>query len=68
MVPVTAADQAAEAVILPPSPPRPGNSGDRRGKCRRRPFRKSPGTFWLIDPLDGTKEFIKNGDFTVNIG
>jgi len=24
--------------------------------------------FWLIDPLDGTKEFIKrNGDFTVNI-
>lgn len=26
------------------------------------------GEFWLIDPLDGTKEFIKrNGDFTVNI-
>ncbi len=25
--------------------------------------------FWLIDPLDGTKEFIKkNGEFTVNIG
>ena len=25
-------------------------------------------TFWLLDPLDGTKEFIqKNGDFTVNI-
>ncbi len=25
-------------------------------------------TFWLVDPLDGTKEFInKNGDFTVNI-
>jgi len=25
-------------------------------------------TFWLIDPLDGTKEFLnKNGDFTVNI-
>jgi 3'(2'), 5'-bisphosphate nucleotidase len=24
--------------------------------------------FWMIDPLDGTKEFIKkNGDFTVNI-
>lgn len=24
--------------------------------------------FWLVDPLDGTKEFIKrNGDFTVNI-
>ena len=26
------------------------------------------GEFWLIDPLDGTKEFIKrNGDFTLNI-
>jgi len=25
-------------------------------------------TFWLVDPLDGTKEFIKrNGQFTVNI-
>lgn len=27
-----------------------------------------PSTFWLIDPLDGTKEFIKgNGEYTVNI-
>ena len=25
-------------------------------------------TYWLVDPLDGTREFIKkNGDFTVNI-
>lgn len=25
--------------------------------------------FWMVDPLDGTKEFInRNGDFTVNIG
>lgn len=25
--------------------------------------------YWLVDPLDGTKEFIKrNGEFTVNIG
>jgi 3'(2'), 5'-bisphosphate nucleotidase len=30
--------------------------------------RKSWDYFWLIDPLDGTKEFInKNGEFTVNI-
>ena len=30
----------------------------------RKKFRR----FWLIDPLDGTKEFIKrNGEFTVNI-
>ena len=30
--------------------------------------RKNWTTFWLVDPLDGTKEFVKrNGDFTVNI-
>jgi 3'(2'), 5'-bisphosphate nucleotidase len=30
--------------------------------------RKNRGRFWLVDPLDGTKEFIKkNGEFTVNI-
>lgn len=31
--------------------------------------RKNWNAFWLVDPLDGTKEFIKrNGEFTVNIG
>lgn len=31
-------------------------------------IRKDYDYFWLIDPLDGTKEFInKNGEFTVNI-
>lgn len=30
--------------------------------------RKQWSRFWLVDPLDGTKEFIKrNGEFTVNI-
>lgn len=30
--------------------------------------RKEWGTCWIVDPLDGTKEFIKrNGEFTVNI-
>lgn len=30
--------------------------------------RKSWSAMWLVDPLDGTKEFVKrNGDFTVNI-
>jgi 3'(2'), 5'-bisphosphate nucleotidase len=30
--------------------------------------RKNWDLFWLVDPLDGTKEFIKrNGEFTVNI-
>ena len=31
-------------------------------------IRKNWNKYWLIDPLDGTKEFInKNGEFTVNI-
>ena len=31
-------------------------------------IRKDYETYWLIDPLDGTKEFVKrNGEFTVNI-
>ena len=31
-------------------------------------YRKPTGTFWLVDPLDGTKEFLaRNGEFTVNI-
>lgn len=31
-------------------------------------YRQSAERFWLIDPLDGTKEFIaRNGEFTVNI-
>jgi len=30
--------------------------------------RKNIGSFWLIDPLDGTKEFIaRNSEFTINI-
>ena len=30
--------------------------------------RKNWSRFWLVDPLDGTKEFVKrNGEFTVNI-
>lgn len=38
------------------------------GKLLSYEERKDWDTFWLIDPLDGTKEFIKkNGEFTVNI-
>jgi 3'(2'), 5'-bisphosphate nucleotidase len=30
--------------------------------------RRTKGYFWLVDPLDGTKEFLaRNGEFTVNI-
>jgi len=38
------------------------------GKDVLYPERKNWKEFWLVDPLDGTKEFIKrNGEFTVNI-
>lgn len=31
-------------------------------------YRSATGEFWLLDPLDGTKEFLaRNGEFTVNI-
>jgi 3'(2'), 5'-bisphosphate nucleotidase len=31
-------------------------------------YRVGSGDFWLVDPLDGTKEFLaRNGEFTVNI-
>jgi 3'(2'), 5'-bisphosphate nucleotidase len=38
------------------------------GKEAPYPTRKSWPRFWLVDPLDGTKEFVKrNGEFSVNI-
>lgn len=39
-------------------------------ESRSKPYeeRRSWSRFWLVDPIDGTKEFIKrNGEFTVNI-
>ncbi|MFP5304886.1 MAG: 3'(2'),5'-bisphosphate nucleotidase CysQ [Gammaproteobacteria bacterium] len=68
--PLTAADLAAHRCIVDGlralSPPIPVLSEEsvqaafdqRRGWTR----------FWLVDPLDGTREFVKrNGEFTVNI-
>jgi 3'(2'), 5'-bisphosphate nucleotidase len=67
--PVTAADEQAEAVIVPglqvlaPHWPVVAEEAVCRGAC--------PATgalFWLVDPLDGTREFVaRNGEFTVNI-
>jgi 3'(2'), 5'-bisphosphate nucleotidase len=69
--PVTAADRAAHKCILAelrewqPHVPIVSEEGDApvlfetRAAWRR---------FWLVDPLDGTKEFLAaNGEFTVNI-
>jgi 3'(2'), 5'-bisphosphate nucleotidase len=67
--PVTAADQRAEAVILAglerlaPEIPVVAEEAVAAGAVPQVGAR-----FWLVDPLDGTKEFIgRNGEFTVNI-
>lgn len=69
--PVTQADQAAEALITPvlrrllPGVPVVAEEAAAAGDL---PDIDPVGRFWLVDPLDGTKEFIsRNGDFTVNI-
>jgi len=68
--PVTAADEAAEAIILAalrdltPDIPVVAEEAAEAGKIPD----VSGGCFWLVDPLDGTKEFLsRNGEFTVNI-
>ncbi|MBM85742.1 MAG: 3'(2'),5'-bisphosphate nucleotidase [Rhodospirillaceae bacterium] len=69
--PVTNADRAADALIVPalqsltPDTPVVSEESVEAGEIPD----VSGGTFWLVDPLDGTKEYInRNGDFTVNIG
>jgi 3'(2'), 5'-bisphosphate nucleotidase len=68
--PVTAADEAAEAVILArlaeltPDIPAVAEETVAAGHVPA----IAEGPFWLVDPLDGTKEFLsRNGEFTVNI-
>ena len=69
--PVTLADQKGEAIIaadlarIAPHIPMVGEEAASDGDIPD----ISHGIFWLVDPLDGTKEFIhRRGDFTVNIG
>jgi 3'(2'), 5'-bisphosphate nucleotidase len=67
--PVTAADERAEALILEGlerlSPRRPIVSEEAHAAGVVPDIGAS---FWLVDPLDGTREFInRNGEFTVNI-
>lgn len=68
--PVTDADEAAEAIILPilkrllPDVPIVSEESGLQG--RSLDFTRE--RFWAVDPLDGTKEFIRKSDeFTVNI-
>ncbi len=68
--PLTAADKASHQVIvaelakLYPEIPILSEEGKGIAYADRKNWQR----FWLVDPLDGTKEFIKrNGEFTVNI-
>ena len=66
--PLTLADKRSHEIIVE----RLGDSDipilSEEGKDIPYGERKRWQTYWLIDPLDGTKEFIKkNGEFTVNI-
>jgi 3'(2'), 5'-bisphosphate nucleotidase len=67
--PVTAADEAAEAVILQDlerlAPGIPIVSEEQAAKV---PAHAGAATYFLVDPLDGTREFVAGRDeFTVNI-
>ena len=68
--PLTEADLASHRIIcdelkkLIPSYPVLSEESAEIPAAERRTWKK----YWLVDPLDGTKEFIKrNGEFTVNI-
>jgi 3'(2'), 5'-bisphosphate nucleotidase len=67
--PVTSADRRAEAIIcerlagMKPSPPVCAEESIAAGKKPRVAER-----FLLVDPLDGTREFLaNNGEFTINV-
>ncbi len=68
--PVTEADEAAETFILgalntlTPDIPVVAEEAMAAGEVPE----IDGGRFWLVDPLDGTREFLsRNGEFTVNI-
>ena len=68
--PLTDADLAAHNLILQgltaltPDIPILSEESDKPPFAERKQWR----TYWLVDPLDGTREFVKgNGEFTVNI-
>ena len=66
--PLTLADRRAHEVIMQHLSKFDFPILSEEGKNIPYDERKNWDTFWLVDPLDGTKEFIKkNGEFTVNI-
>ena len=68
--PLTAADLASHECLSAGLAKLPGAYPVLSEESAEIPFaqRRLWETYWLIDPLDGTKEFVKrNGEFTVNI-
>ncbi len=68
--PVTLADEVAHGILLgglgqlDPGTPVVSEEAEAASFEHRRAWRR----FWLVDPLDGTKEFIKRrAEFTVNV-
>ncbi|MCW3125077.1 MAG: 3(2),5-bisphosphate nucleotidase [Bacteroidetes bacterium] len=68
--PLTAADKLSNKIIIDGLLKKYPGSNIISEENKQIPYeeRKDWSSFWLIDPIDGTKEFIKkNGEFTVNI-
>lgn len=66
--PLTEADKRAHAAIAKELARTGLPLLSEEGKALPAAERQAWGMYWLVDPLDGTKEFIKrNGEFTVNI-
>lgn len=66
--PLTLADKKAHRVIAAFLEQTPYPVLSEEGRSIPFEERKHWDSYWLVDPLDGTKEFVKrNGEFTVNI-
>ncbi len=66
--PLTIADRKAHQVISKMLSDTPYPILSEEGRSISYKERSQWESFWIVDPLDGTKEFIKrNGEFTVNI-
>ena len=66
--PLTIADRKAHEASVAILNDTPFPVLSEEGKHLDNEVRRKWDTLWIVDPLDGTKEFIKhNGEFTVNI-
>ena len=66
--PLTQADRNAHEVIIETLKPTGLPVLSEEGRDIPYTERNAWDEFWMVDPLDGTKEFVKrNGEFTVNI-